>query len=318
MKILIIGSGAVGLSLAAFLIKSSNEVTLFARGGTFETLKRDGFCVNGIFGDFVYSYGDFKVINSYDDIANGFDYILVTAKTLANQEIADNLFKIGEWLKNTRIVVIQNGWGNSEIYRERFGENTVFTSRIITGFVRKSVSHIEATVHADTMFIGNIFKKELSHKIKPLVDAFNKGGFDTSISEDVDKYLWAKMLYNCALNPLGAILNVEYGKLAENVYSKNIMNTVIDEIYTAMELGGFSTFWQKYDYIELFYEKLIPSTYSHRSSMLQDLDNKRKTEIDSLNGVVVEMGKKHGINFPNNNFIVNMIKSKEAMFGYNI
>ncbi len=313
MKILVIGSGSVGLGLSAFLIKSSNSVTLFAQTQTKTSLIKNGFNVSGIFGDFKYLPNDFNVIDNYNDIDGDFDYILITAKTLANREIANNLNKIKNKIGNAKIVVIQNGWGNSEIYTEHFAEESVFTARIITGFFRESPSTINITVHADTMFLGNIFKKELSHKVKDLAETFKKGGFDAEISQDVSKHLWAKMLYNCALNPLGAILNVEYGKLAEMEHSKNLMNGIIDETYKAMSLENHSTFWKNDEYKELFYEKLIPSTYSHKSSMLQDLNNKRKTEIDSLNGIVVEIGKKHNINLPNNNFIVNIIKSKEQL-----
>ncbi len=314
MRVLIIGAGAVGLGLAAFLIQGSNDVVFLARGKTKESLQANGFVVSGIFGSFSVSSGQFGVIDGYEYIDNGFDYILITSKTLANREIADNLCRIRDRIKDSKIVVIQNGWGNSEVFLDCFGEDSVFTSRIITGFYRKSLSNIDITVHADSMVLGNIFNRELSSSISDLSDALNRGGFDTKISMDVDKHLWAKMLYNCALNPLGAILDVEYGKLAESQHSRSIMNNIIDEVFWAMRLGSHSTFWQKKEYLELFYGKLIPSTYSHKSSMLQDLLNKRRTEIDSLNGVVVELGRKFQIELPYNSFIVDTIKSKEDMF----
>jgi 2-dehydropantoate 2-reductase len=314
MRILIIGSGAVGLGLSAFLIKASSKVTFFTMGETKKRLLENGFEVNGLFGNFKYTKNEFDIVDNYNSIDNSFDFILITTKTLANDDIAKNLSLIKDKLTSSKIVIIQNGWGNSEKYLQYFGAEKVFTSRIITGFFRKSPSNIEITVHADTMYIGNIFKKELSSQAKELSDALNRGGFDCNISQDVDKHLWAKMLYNCALNPLGAILNVEYGKLAENEHSKEIMNSIIDEIFETMQLNGFSTFWDNKEYKQLFYEKLIPSTYSHKSSMFQDLANKRKTEIDSLNGIVVELAKKQNKELPYNNVIKDIIKSKESMF----
>ncbi len=314
MKIVIIGSGAVGLGLAAFLIKDKNDVYLFAKGSTKHALESEGFRVDGIFGEFKYQSNDFKIIENYEDIESDTDYILITTKTLANREISENLCKIKDKIKNTKLVVIQNGWGNSETYLTCFNEENVFTSRIITGFYRKSKNDIEITVHADSMALGNIFKKELSNSLSDLANSLNNGGFDAKISEDVDKHLWAKILYNCALNPLGAILNVEYGKLAENEYSKNIMNKIIEEIYSVMDAIKMSTFWEKDDYIKLFYEKLIPTTYSHKSSMLQDLTNKRPTEIDSLNGIVVNLAKEYKKSVPFNEFVVDIIKSKEKLF----
>ena len=60
-------------------------------------------------------------------------------------------------------------------------------------------------------------------------------GIKCETTTEIDKYLWAKMLYNCALNPLGVILNCTYGKLTENEYSKNIMNSIIDEIFAVIK-----------------------------------------------------------------------------------
>ena len=59
---------------------------------------------------------------------------------------------------------------------------------------------------------------------------------------EIDKYLWAKMLYNCALNPLGVILNCTYGKLTENNYSVNIMNRLIDEIFNVIKKAGYNDY----------------------------------------------------------------------------
>lgn len=315
MRVLIIGAGAVGLGLAAFLLNSSSDIVFLARRNTADSLRERGFAINGIFGSFKYKGGNFAVINDYNSIDKNFDYILITAKTYANREIASKLCSIKPYIKNAKIVVIQNGWGNSEAYLDCFGKNSVFTSRIISGFYRKTPSEVEITVHADAMVIGSIFKKEISGSTADLVNALNAGGFEAAVSEDVDKHLWAKMLYNCALNPLGAILDVEYGRLLKNKNAEKIMDTIIGEIYNVMKLSGYSTFYETADnYKKIFYSKLIPSTRSHRSSMLQDLRNKRKTEIDSLNGIVVNLAKKHKMETPYNKFIVDIIKSFENMF----
>ena len=150
---------------------------------------------------------------------------------------------------------------------------------------------------------------------KRLAEAINAGGIPSQTSEEVGKARWAKMLYNCSLNPLGAILNVNYGKLTENEYTKELMNSIIDEIFEVIKASGYSTLWSTSDeYKELFYNKLVPDTYEHYSSTHQDIQRKIKTEIDSLNGKVIELGERNNVDVSTNKIIYNLIKSIESYF----
>ena len=140
-------------------------------------------------------------------------------------------------------------------------------------------------------------------------------GINCEITDEVDKYLWAKMLYNCALNPLGAILNVNYGKLTENEYSKEIMNSIIDEIFDVINASEYETLWDTSDeYKDIFYSKLVPDTYEHFSSTHQDIQKKIKTEIDSLTGKVIELGETNNVDVSTNKIIYNLIKAIESDF----
>ncbi|WP_025270192.1 ketopantoate reductase family protein [Hippea sp. KM1] len=311
MRFLVIGSGGVGLGLSAFLLNAGQDVCLFSTKRSFDYLQR-GFKVNGIFGEFAFGRGQYDLIKGFDEIDDSFDWVLITTKTYVNDRVAFELCRVKDRLKNTRLLVVQNGWGNAERFEGCFFKERVFSARIITGFYRKSPNEVEITVHADKMVLGNIFKKELSSQTQGVVDALNRGGFDAVVSEEVDKHLWAKLLYNCALNPLGAILRTEYGKLAEKPQTKRIMDRIIDEIFDVMHAYGYETFFKSAaEYKDVFYSKLIPLTYTHRSSMLQDIENLQKTEIDSLNGIVVRLGKDKGIPTPYNEFIVELIKAIE-------
>lgn len=123
------------------------------------------------------------------------------------------------------------------------------------------------------------------------------------------------MLYNCALNPLGTILDVNYGKLTENEYSKEIMDRIIDEIFDVINASEYETFWDNSEeYKKIFYNKLVPDTYEHISSTHQDVKRKIKTEIDSLNGSVIRLAETYGIDVSTNRIIYNLIKSIENDF----
>ena len=120
------------------------------------------------------------------------------------------------------------------------------------------------------------------------------------------------MLYNTTLNPLGAILNMSYGELADSAHLVGIMNRLIEETFAVMDAAGYRTFWKDAKaYQDVFYSKLVPDTFAHRSSTLQDIEKRRKTEIDTLNGCILRLGEKHGVPTPTHSMIVEMIRGIE-------
>ena len=183
---------------------------------------------------------------------------------------------------------------------------------MITGFTRRRPNEVEITVHADAIHIGSLFGCELKC-VEPVAKAIAEGGIPAVTVGDIEKDLWAKMLYNCALNPLGAILDVPYGALAENTYSRDLMNHIIKEIFAVMSAAGFHTHWKSADgFLKVFYDKLVPDTAKHKSSTLQDIAAGKKTEIDSLTGAVLALADRHSIDVPYNRAVYAIIKSVEA------
>jgi 2-dehydropantoate 2-reductase len=121
------------------------------------------------------------------------------------------------------------------------------------------------------------------------------------------------MLYNCALNPLGAILDVPYGVLAKNATTRTIMNGIVDEAFSVMTAAGYKTHWPtSEDFLEVFYDKLVPDTAEHKSSTLQDIMAKKTTEIDALNGAVIRLAERYKAKLPYNLVIYNLIKFIEG------
>ncbi len=183
---------------------------------------------------------------------------------------------------------------------------------MITGFKRPEKNVVEVTVHADSIHIGSLFGSSLA-PMAPLAELITRGGIPAEVVEDVGKDLWAKMLYNCALNPLGAIFNVPYGLLGEESYSREIMEAVIDEIFSVMEATGHKTHWSAPgEYTAVFYERLLPPTEKHESSTLQDIRAKKPTEIEALSGAVVLLGEEAGVPTPVNWTLYKMVRFMEG------
>ena len=98
----------------------------------------------------------------------------------------------------------------------------------------------------------------------------------------------------------------------ESESSREIMDLLIGETFAVMKAAGYSTNWETAEeYMKAFYEKLIPDTYNHRASTLQDIEKKQKTEIDTLNGCIVRLAKEHGVPVPTHEMIVRLIHSIE-------
>lgn len=312
MKILVIGAGGVGIGLAASVASQGAEVSIYARGETAKAIKENGIKRTGLFRH--YEIKDVPVYETYSEIPKGiFDYIFVATKTTANKDIAENLNAHSEILKeDTKIIIFQNGFGNDAEYLKHF--NNVFCARVITGFQRPERHISEVTVYTEPLLLGTL-QEDDPNQLKEIADLITKSGIQCELSDEVDKYLWAKMLYNCTLNPLGAILDVTYGQLTENPYTLEIMDNIINEIFEVIKASPYETLWQTPDeYREVFYKKLVPDTYNHYSSTHQDIKRKIKTEIDSLNGKVIELGNANNVNVDTNKIIYNLIKAIESTF----
>ncbi len=316
MHVLIVGTGAIGIAMAATIRSTGVEVSLMARGATCEAIQRDGIHRTGLFGPADCGPESITVRSDYDFPENSFDSILISVKTMANDAVSDALAEHRSILKpEGKLVILQNGWGNDAAYLRNFPKEQVCCARVITGFQRSAPNVSEITVHTAPVLLGNLYGLDVS-PLEPLAQAIRGGGIPCETTDNVGAALWAKMLYNCTLNPLGAVLGLHYGALTRAPEGVAIMNDLIDEIFAVMTAAGYSTYWATpEEYRQEFYGKLLPDTYNHRSSTLQDIRRQRPTEIDTLTGKILELAKAHGIPVPVNTMLYRQVKTIEANYG---
>ncbi|MCD8231175.1 MAG: 2-dehydropantoate 2-reductase [Clostridiales bacterium] len=310
---LIIGAGAIGISLGASLRSQGMDITFLARENTKKAIQEGGVRRTGLFGNITIPAGEAAAIQKLTELADqSIDYALVCTKTLANADVAETLAAHREKLSaNGKIVILQNGWGNDTPFRSFFSEDQLYQARVITGFARTAPNVSNITVHTAPILLGSLYGKNIDC-MEPLAEAIAASGIPCETTEVLSEALWAKMLYNTTLNPLGAILRVPYGKLTESESSRSIMNRLIDETFLVMEQCGYRTFWETPEaYRREFYGKLVPDTYAHRSSTLQDMEKKQKTEINTLNGCIVRLAKEHQMEVPTHRMICELIAALE-------
>jgi len=316
MNILIIGAGAIGIAMGASLAAHGEEISYIATPKTGKLIEAEGITRVGLFGEAHADAGSIKVFYEYADLPSDYyDYVIICAKTMANEQIARSLHEYRSCMKAGGIIVImQNGWGNDLPYLEYFEVSVVYNARVITGFARISPNVSKITVHTAPVMIGSLHgcPKE---KAGLLAQAIDESGIPCVVTDEVGKALWAKMLYNCTLNPLGAILKVPYGKLADSPATADIMNRLIRETFAVMKAAGYESFWDTPEaYIEEFYSKLIPDTYAHCSSTYQDMEKKQKTEIETLTGCIIRLAREHGIEVPTHKTIYEEVLFLESQY----
>jgi len=311
MKILIAGAGTVGSAFGAFLRKSGHDVALLGREEHLEAIRRDGLAVSGIWGD--HNVKGFSLFTRVSDITGPFDAVFICVKSF---DTAKTAFEIKPLLaENTLLISLQNGLGNVEAISAATGHPLILGGRVIFGIALTAPGKIKITVYTEPVMIG--FPRDLGRGVSPvaaerakdLARAIDAAGIPCRFTGKIEKYLWAKMLYNCALNPLGALHRVHYGALMENPAWKARMDGIIREIFSVAKVRGVPLLWERpEDFLAVFYGKLVPDTYNHRSSMLQDIEKGRRTEIESMNGMIVKYGKEAGIPTPLNLEMVEGIK----------
>lgn len=307
---LVVGAGAVGLGVGSCLLAAGWRVRFVTRPDGAAALARDGLRRSGLFGEHVASHDRFEVAGSPDTPAP-VDFVLVCTKTFASQTVADALAG-ARGLGEAPVVLFHNGWGSADVFAARLGRARIFNARVITGFRRVSPAHVEITVHAEPIRIGSLFGAPAS-RVLPLARAIAAGGIPCETTDAIARDLWAKMLYNCALNPLGALLGVPYGELGARPPTRRLIERIVGEVFDVLGAAGLATHWSDAKaYLEDFFGRILPLTAGHESSMLQDFRAKRPTEIDALCGAVSALGRRHGVSTPVNDVLAELVRAAEV------
>jgi 2-dehydropantoate 2-reductase len=312
-RILIAGAGAIGSVMGGLLAAHGQRVTLLGRRTHLDAIARGGLHITGIFGDHVVR--GLELADSPEQLAGRFELILCCAKTYDTASLADAI--AGRLADDGVVVSMQNGLGNIEMLTERFGLARVLGARVIFGAeLKPGASHV--TVIAEPVAIGPApalhgeSAPELATRAGQIAALIDTAGVPTVARNDIMPVIWSKLLYNVALNPLGALLRMHYGALADDPDLRPIMNAAIDEAFSvALAEKVALPFSDAAAYRDVFYSKLIPPTYDHRPSMLGDLERRGRTEIDALNGRVFELAQRHGLAAPTNRTLMRLIKAAE-------
>lgn len=311
MNIVVVGLGALGTTFATFLKKAGHRVFAITKERYLSAFSERRISVFGIWGEHEAELDG--VFAGIDPLKNeGIDIIILTVKSY---DTAQAVAMIAPLVTEDVVVIsAQNGYGNYETVARTVGREHAVLARIIFGARIETPGRAEVTVIADKVRMGQpegAIPKDIIVRIAYEID---KAGVPTAYASDVNEILWDKILYNCALNPLGALLECNYGCLANHEYTRQVMNQLIGEIFEVAKAHAIKLHWVNPElYIDHFYTKLVPPTKEHYPSMYHDLKAGKRLEIDALNGAIVKLGNAKGVPVPVNQTITRIIRAKEAI-----
>ena len=174
-----------------------------------------------------------------------YDLLVLTVKSYETEVVARQIAQVVS--PHTFILLAQNGYGNFEAAAQFIPAAQLILGRVIFGAETTGLGMSKVTVIADDVVIGSPANLIDAQVLENFSQVFNEAGIPTRTSTEVMKFVWGKIIYNSALNPLGAILEVPYGKLAENSYTRSLMDSMIEEIFAVLAAHGQETLWPDAD-----------------------------------------------------------------------
>lgn len=311
MNILIAGLGALGTVFATMLKQGGHRVLALTKDRYLDALKHGTVRVTGIWGSHEAVLDGIQ--SSIDPFRNEpIDLIILTVKSFDTENTIRQVKPLVA--KDTLLLIAQNGYGNYETVAKVIGREHTILARVIFGSKLVLPGQADVTVIADDVRIGQPDRAVPEERIREIAAAITKADIPTSAAKNISEILWDKILYNSALNPLGAILECTYGQLAEHKGTRNVMDRIIQEIFQVAKAHAISLNWKAAEeYMYHFYTNLVPPTAKHYPSMYYDMKAGKRLEIDALNGAIVRLGKEKGVPVQTNETIASLVKAKEAL-----
>jgi 2-dehydropantoate 2-reductase len=206
------------------------------------------------------------------------------------------------------VATVQNGIGNEEVlaeHVERVIRGTTFPAGKIT-----APGVVQWDVKGDTTFGPFEPKPAPLEAVQQLADACTRGGMPAEAVADARGPQWRKVIFNAATNPLGALTGLTHGRVCEQPALRRLVTQLVDEGKAVAAAQGIVLDADPEELID--YAARPDVAYGHKASMLQDVEARRQTEVDYLNGGIAEFGRSLGVPTPTHESIWALVKGVEA------
>jgi len=301
-KIALIGAGAMGSFYASRLFEMDPHcIWLIADGERYGRLKEKGFFVND-------RHYDLPVMRP-DDEAPPSDLVIVAVKHYhLPQAIRDIRNRVGE---KTMLLSVMNGIDSEAALGAAYGQEKVLYAVAVGIDALREDNRLTYTTQG-RLFFGEAENHVVSQRVMDLQSLFDRAGIAYETPVDMIRILWWKFMINVGMNQASAVLRAPYSVFQTSQEARDLMESAMKEVISIAQKAKVDL---SYEDIENWYSILSGLSPDGKTSMLQDVEGGRKTEVEMLAGKVIDLGKKYGVPTPVNADILRSIEAIEAGAG---
>lgn len=303
MKTVIIGAGAMGSLFGELLTLSGEEVWLVDIWKEhIDAIRSKGLAIE--------EKGKTRniSINATADVRSigKADLVLYFVKTYHSEKaVSDSLILEKE---DTIFLTLQNGLGNEEVICSQVDRKKVVLGVTGQGATLLGPGHIRYGGMGKT-YVGELDGK-ITDRVAQIARMFNNAGIETEVSSRIHDLVWEKLFVNVGINALGALLGLKNGQLLDHPETLRIMEALVSEAVEVAKRKAIRIEGSPMERVKT----AIEATRENRCSMGQDLDYRRRTEIDAINGAIAREAGRLGISVPYNQMIIDLVKVIEKSF----
>lgn len=235
-----------------------------------------------------------------------FDLVLVLVKAFDTEDVATSLG--GRLRPETPVLTLQNGLGNAEALAARLQPEQVLAGICTFGALRESPGTARLTGRGECV-IGT-WSPAAERHARPAAELLSRAGIPCTVVPKVVPVLWKKLAVNAVINPLTALLGVPNGALLERPELDPLIAAIVEEVWRVAARHQVPLPTPRALVEEV--RRVCHSTASNRSSMLRDVEEGRRTEIDFINGAVVRLGREREVLAPANLTLTSLVRSIPA------
>ena len=305
MKIAIVGSGAMGSLFGALLAESGHEVWLFdIWQDHIKALKQSGLKIE--------CKGETRNVrlNATSDprqIGES-ELVLIFVKSTQTESAAESAALLAG--RNGWVMTLQNGMGNAEAIAEHIPSKRILagtTAHGATMLEAGSIRHAGAGPTTVGMWAGGEKEFEIAQQI---ADQFTQAGIESAAVETVRPVIWDKLLVNVGINAITALTGIRNGQILDLELTQELSRAAVEEAAAVGQAQGIEI--RKDPAAHVF--KVAAATAANRSSMGQDVDHRRPTEIKAINGFVVREADRMDLPAPVNRALTALVETMEAHY----
>jgi 2-dehydropantoate 2-reductase len=210
---------------------------------------------------------------------------------------------------DTAVLSLQNGWGNAPRIASIVGEDRVLVGLTYHGGTLLAPGRVKHPGSGMT-YIGELTGKP-SERLGKVIEVFRAAQIETTQSDRILDEVWKKLALNACTLPVAGLLHLMSHELVAFDGTKSLMAAILKEVVAVAKAQGIAL---DYDERWAAITGLLEKAIGGKASMLQDVDAKRQTEIEVINGAIVDAGKRTGVATPVNETMVWMIQAKQAHY----